>query len=203
MQHIFVSIADSLSAVIYNASIWTKNSCQCAINDCHILYSSFVLLQKLFKQNGLTHVLRTAKVWLCQNVTCTLPALLIFVARYLCQYSDWATCWLTAETGFSSWWRKNFSCQHCVHPAFCPKVQGLLFSFRVKAVLVLMLSTLCWLVSWAKRGWSFIFTRRPIITVMLLFWTSFHKQLSFDKWENRNFLEWWDSYVKIALILFI
>jgi len=125
--------------------------------------------------------------WLCHNVMCTLPALFIFVARYLCQYSDWATCWLTAETGFSSWWHKDFSCQHCVHPAFCPGVQGLLFSFEVKAVLMLMLSILCRLVSWAKRGWSFIFTRRPIVTVMLLFWTHYHKQLSFNKWETGSF----------------
>jgi len=62
MQHVFVSIADSLSAIIYNASISTKNGFQCTINDCHILYSSLVSLQKLFKQNGLTRVLRRAEV---------------------------------------------------------------------------------------------------------------------------------------------
>jgi hypothetical protein len=148
MQHIFVRVADSLSTIIYNASIWTKNSCRCAVNDYHILYSFLVLLQMLFKQNGLTCVLRRAKVWMCHsvmctlptlfifvawmchNVMCTLPTLFIFVARYLYQYSDWTMCWLMAEMGFIYWWRKDFSCQHCVHPAFCPGISGAFIFLR-------------------------------------------------------------------------
>jgi hypothetical protein len=136
MQHIFVSTVGSLSVIFYNASIRTKNGCQCTINDYHIFYLFLVFLQKLFKQNGLTHVLRRVEVWMRHSIMCTLPTLFIFVARYLCQYSDWAMCWLTAEMGFSFWWRKDFSCQHCVQPAFCQAYQGLLFSFGVKAVLV-------------------------------------------------------------------
>lgn len=105
-----------------NQCIWTSNSCKCTVNDYHCSYSSLVLLQQFFKQNGFKRVLRRAKVWMCHNIMCTLPTLFIFVAMYLCQYSNWATCWLMAETGFSSWWYKDFSCQHCVHPAFCPVV---------------------------------------------------------------------------------
>jgi hypothetical protein len=114
------------------ASLWTKNSCQCAINDYHILYSSLVLLWKLFKKNGLTRVLRRAKVWMCRNVMCTLSTLFIFVARYLCQYSDWATCWLTTEMGLISWWRKDFSCQHCPPSLLSRSIRGFYLPSELK-----------------------------------------------------------------------
>jgi hypothetical protein len=143
------AVLDGLSFIFYNTSIWTKNSCKCTINDCHSSYSSLVLLQKLCKQNGLTCVLRRAEVWMHHNVMYTLLTLFIFVASYLCQYSDWATCWLTAETGFSSGWRKDFSCQQLCPPSLLSRcIRGFYFPSELK-------QSWCWCyplsTSWCRR----------------------------------------------------